>query len=213
MAVEIETPESLSDGDGVTASFPTGFTFTLDAEVRVFVRGDDGVAVPQELGVDFDLSAGDWPSNGADVVFKPGAIPAVGTKVGRRRVTRAAQEIGFGDQAAFRPGANEEAFDRLTRALQDERAKSNRALAVPIGEAGVELPPQAVRDGKLLAPVGDGLAVFDAPERAFVTDANGKLVQLPLVNVLQEIGIPFVDDGPWGEASDPLTHDDGAWNG
>lgn len=208
MAVNVETPESLSDGDGATASFATGFTFKDAADVVVHVRGADGVLAAKVNGVDYDLSgsASTWPTAGANVVFRAGRIPASGTTVLRRRVTAAAQAVPFGDQAAFRPTLNEQAFDRLTRQLQEERAKAARALSVPVGETGFELPSEAARDGKLLVPDGAALSVLDQPNRVFVTDADGKVLQLGLVNFLTDIGVAFDDYGlltpPGGEPLD-----------
>ncbi|WP_138141244.1 hypothetical protein [Brevundimonas vancanneytii] len=77
---------------------------------------------------------------------------------------------------------------------QEVQRDLNRALLFPIGERPVELPLSDRR--RETVPVFDG---------------NGDLIVMPVVRVLNEIGVTFVDDGAWGTGSDPLTYDDGAF--
>lgn len=75
--------------------------------------------------------------------------------------------------------------------LQEHRRDLNRALTSPLGERGIVLPLASERAGRMLA-----------------FDAAGGLNLVDAVQVLTTLGV-FVDDGPWGEAENPLTHDDG----
>lgn len=160
MAQEAQTPEQSSIADGVTSSFPISFTFADSAEVRVLIYGADG-AVDQVEGVDYTIS-------GATILFQPGRVPASGARVARWRSTPPDQQEPFGDQATFRPLANEAAFDKLTRLAQEGRAGLDRALQAPIGEPGPTLQPQAIRDG--------GVAVFDGAQVGSFHVAPGEVL-------------------------------------
>lgn len=211
MAVAIENPETLSDGDGVTSAFPTVWTFEDAAEVQVTVRDAEGVwSAPKVEGVDYELTGADWLLNGATVAFLPGKIPGVGTQVLRRRVTPTAQAVPFGDQASFRPGASEDAYDRLTRQMQERAAAEARAVAVPPGEPGLELAAAADRASRtVLFDAEGGLGLHTAPNTVIANDASGRAVTVPIINLLQEAGVDLIDDGSWAESSNPL--DDGGW--
>lgn len=69
-----------------------------------------------------------------------------------------------------------------------------RSLRLPPGESGADLPPQARRRHTILG-----------------FDGVGALTPVPILNVLDEIGLSFVDDGAWGQAGEPITYDDGAF--
>lgn len=204
MAQVLETPEQASVADGSTASFPISFTFAAPEEVRVAVVTAAGVRTDQALDVDYVVS-------GANVVFLSGHFPPNGARVERRRQTAVEQPVPFGDDATFRPTANEEGFDALTRMVQEERARAGRGLFVPVGETGTVLPPAAVRASR--QPVYDadgGLTQFATPSSVLANDASGRAVAMPIINLLTDAGVDFYDDGLW-IAADPITHDDGAW--
>lgn len=204
MAQVVETPEIASVADGVVASFAIPFTFTDAAEVQVWVVAADGSRSAQQADVDYVVS-------GANVVFLAGHIPAADSRVERLRRTPAAQPEAFGDDAAFRPQANEQTFDKAVRLIQEERARGDRAIRMPIGETGVILPPDALRDGKLPVFEDGGVGFLDTPERLVAIDADGKAYALPLVTALNEIGQTFFDDGLWSANGGVLTHDDGVF--
>lgn len=178
MAQDLESPEQVSVADGAVASFATIFTFEFASEVRVTVDDGDG-AVLQTEGVDYDLSAGDWLTAGANVVFRAGHVPADGAKVGRQRITRPEQPEPFGDLEAFRPVQSETAYDRLTRGAQDARAALARALSAPLGETGFELEPQATREGGVAEFRNGGLRSFRGTPGSYLgLDADGLLTGL-----------------------------------
>ena len=152
MAQVVETPEIASVADGSTASFPIPFTFIESAEVKVSVLAADGTRTDQVEDVDYVVS-------GANVVFLAGHVPAAGSRVERVRRTPAAQPEAFGDDASFRPQANEDAFDRLTRQVQEVRSGVDRALLARVGETGVAMAPLALRGGTLWVWSDDGLSL------------------------------------------------------
>lgn len=186
MAETLRTPETVSLADGATAIFATVWTFEYAAEVRVLVDGRPCVA-----GIDYDLSEGAWLSAGANVVFRTGRLPTLGQRVVRRRVTLAQQAEPFGDQETFRPVMAERALDRLARAAQDRQAEAARAIRVPVGEPGSDLPTAAVRRGRAFgfadtpeapamaiplteaAVASDLLRAEDARDRAETAAADG----------------------------------------
>ena len=150
MAQVLETPEASSIADGVTASFPIPFTFAARAEVEVTVETAAGVRTLQVLNTDYTIPDGDWLETGGNVVFISGHLPADDSYVERRRVTPAEQPVSFGDQAAFRPTANETAFDKATRQAAEAKAALDRSSMTPVGEPGLQWPRAALRRGKVL---------------------------------------------------------------
>ncbi len=152
MAQAIQTPEQVSTATGVENTFATVWTFEAAAEVRVIVEVA-GVQTVQVQGVDYDVAAGTWLTDGANCVFRAGRLPPNGARVIRQRVTPAQQVEPFGDNEKFRPLQSEKAYDRLTRQVQEERAKTARAVTLPFGEPGLTLPRVAAR--------ADGVAIFD----------------------------------------------------
>lgn len=190
MAQANENPNTVSIASGTTDVFATEWTFERVEDVRMLVDLGAGF-VEQERGVAYVVAPGDWLANGANLVFQPGYRPPAGTAVWRSRNTAPQQPAQFGDLSAFRPTQNEEALDRLTRMQQEARSDLARTLQLPPGEGGILLPGAEGRGGRLLA--------FDAAGGVNLIDA---------VAVLSTVGV-FVDDGAWGDASEPLTHDDG----
>ncbi|MFC5374730.1 hypothetical protein ACFPIF_19395 [Brevundimonas faecalis] len=95
---------------------------------------------------------------------------------------------------AVRTRTLEDDAEELQAQHQEARRDLGRALMFPLGEAPAELP-LAIRRRSTI-PVFDGA---------------GALIVVPALTVLNEIGMTLQDDGAWGAASDPLTHDDGAF--
>lgn len=203
MAQAAQTPEQASIADGATSTFPISFTFADPAEVRVSVDSGSG-PVNQQPGSDFTVS-------GASIVFLPGKTPPEGARVARRRSTPVAQPEPFGDQMAFRPLANEGAFDRLTRIAQENRALAGRGIRTPVGEPGIELAPAADREGFVPLFTDGGLGRLDEPEVVVATNAEGRAYPLAINNLLLSIGVDLIDDGEWLGGLDPETEDDGVW--
>ncbi|MBX9706859.1 MAG: hypothetical protein K2X61_02870 [Caulobacteraceae bacterium] len=158
MAQAVENPEQITVASGTTDVFATVWTFEDDSEVEVSVDAGDGYVV-KTAGVHYDVSAGDWLNDGADVVFRAGQRPAAGHKVLRRRRTPRKQEVAFGDTSRFQPTASEAAYDRQTRMIQELTAEVGRAVVVPPGAT-----PPTIEDLELAAEAG--AAVAEALETA-----------------------------------------------
>lgn len=160
MAQVAELPEAASIADGGTASFPIPFTFADRAEVEVVVvDGETGDRALQTLGVHYLIPDADWTGTGGEVVFQSGYLPADDARVERRRVTPPSQDDAFGDDAQFRPAANESAFDKQTRLVAEAKAVGDRAMTTPIGEPGLVLPLVLKRRGKVLGFDSEGRAI------------------------------------------------------
>lgn len=86
-----------------------------------------------------------------------------------------------------------DAMEAAARA-QEAARDFERSLRLPLGETGVDLPTPSGRRNTILG-----------------FDASGAPTSVPILNVLDEIGLSFVDDGAWGQAGEPITHDDGAF--
>lgn len=175
MAQVLETPEHVTIADGATATFNIPFTFEARAEIEVVVvAAATGLRTLQALDVDYSIPSADWAETGGDVVFLTGHLPADGDRVERRRVTPADQTEAFGDDATFRPVANESTFDRQTRMIQELRAQDYRSIKAPMGEAGLTLAPAASRAGLTRWDANGGLSSHAIGPGKFVAgDAEG----------------------------------------
>jgi len=190
MAQPLETPETVSVASGATDVFATVWTFEREADVQLSVE-IDGVATLQEQGVDYVVQAGDWLNDGADLVFQAGKRPPAGARVIRARVTAARQSEPLGDLESFRPLLNEKAFDRLTRMVQEERARGGRALVMPVGVSGGHVPWSADMGERFVTIGTDGAPrVVERPE-----DFDG-LNKLNRVgdNLLEDERAPLLDN-------------------
>lgn len=180
MAQLPQNPEEVSVASGETDIYPTVWTFELSDEVRVAVAANANAPfVEASAGVDYDILPGDWLSDGADIAFLPGKRPPAGALVLRQRRTRMRQDEPFGDLEAFRPLQSEQAYDRLTRMIQDARAVADRSLTAPPNEEGGELPRVHLRALKLLA--------FDAQGRPKATE-RGEQDIIDAINEVVEAG-------------------------
>ena len=113
MVQPLEIPENISTASGLTGTFAFGFTYTHPDHVQVQVTpaGEDEPILKLQ-GFDYDVS-------GSAVIFRAGRWPGVGDTVRRFRVTPLEQAVRFGDMDRYRPQANEDAFDRVIRILQE----------------------------------------------------------------------------------------------
>jgi hypothetical protein len=73
-----------------------------------------------------------------------------------RRVTPRTQPVIFTDREDFPADLYQDQQDRVVMALQEQDEELGRALRVPLGEEGVELPAAADREGKFLVGTVDG---------------------------------------------------------
>lgn len=112
MTLVVQYPRSAWTASGAPgASFPIGFSFADDAELRVTFGG-----VSQTAGSNY-LVTGDRLAGGA--VLTPNSTLASGTAVLIWRVTDKDQPANFGNIAQITPERIEASMDRLTRMIQE----------------------------------------------------------------------------------------------
>lgn len=194
MAQVNETPEIASIANGATSSFPIPFTFATAADIRVWVVSAAGVRTLQTPGVDYTVT-------GANVVFLPGHLPPANSRVERIRREAADQPEAFGDDATFRPAANEDAFDKGVRLVQEARALGARSLQTPVGETGPVLVPAANRANTLMIWDEDGidlrtdrtLIAFDADVAAAMAAANTATAAIGIVTGARDVTVAARD--------------------
>jgi hypothetical protein len=193
--VPVELPETAHIGDGATASFLIGFELPSTADLRVDVS---------RVTLDFEDG---YSVVGSSVVFA--APPAEDAPIWFRRASPIRQAKEFPTQPTMKPLAVEEALNERARVDQELGAQMTRALAVPVGEAGMTLLSAAEREGYAPMFADGGMGRFDTPQVVMATNALGQMAPLPIVQLLTEIGIGIIDDGPWGQDEDVI--DDGGW--
>jgi len=167
--------------NGVTTIFPFTFTVLSGADVTVTLRDADGVETTVSAN-DYSVTlTGDGPSAGS-VTFD--VAPAIGNTVWLYLDPAFTQETEFVDGHPFLAGAVNNANDRAALRDQVLRRDVDRALLVPIGEAGVALPTAAERADKALFfdAVGDpdpqSLNDFSAAASAQADRAEGYALTL-----------------------------------
>lgn len=178
---------------GALGPFPTGWKYADAAEVHAQL---DILGHISSLGAaDFSVTGADPLASGGTVTLSSALPPSGGWPEGSRLILRRRtprrQGVALPDTEGHKPRITERALDHAMRIAQEDQDDLGRTVRTPVGETGLDLPPASRRGGRLLA--------FD--------DAGG-LNLIDAVAVLSTVGV-FADDGAWGDAPDPLTHDDG----
>ena len=198
MTVPVQAAEAAYPGDGVSVRFgiPSGWQDAAHVFVAI-----DGVALIQ--GEDFEVDA-----EAGDAVLTSAA--ADGSRVAVWRRTPVGQPKAFPNVDTVRPRSLEDGLDVVTLRQQENRAQLERGVSVPIGDTGLSLDAAPVRAGGLYAFDNEGaFARLAEPQTVVVIDAAGNATTLPVIQVMQEIGSDFIDDGVWSPAGS-ITQD-GVW--
>lgn len=153
MSVADETPIASSVANGVTTSFPYGFTVLDEGDLVVTGLAPGATsATSYTYGVHYTLT-GVGTASGSVEFFVAPASGIVVTRFRQSSLTRSTDYQENGDLLAQTVNKD---FDRLWHAAQDLRsgaAAAANSLRVPVGETMAELPAAA---GRL-----DRLATFD----------------------------------------------------
>lgn len=193
--------------------FATGWKYGQPEDVHAWLELA-GVRQPYlTAGADFTLTGANPTVDGGTVTLSLELVPAEGWSEGDRLVlarrTVKRQALALPDAEGHKPRSTEQALDKLMRTAEEQSDHLDHAVRVPSGEPGIQLMPDALRDGRLPVFADGGIGFLDTPERLVATDAEGKAYTLPLVQALNEIGLAFEDFGPL-ESGAPLTDDYGA---
>lgn len=197
-----------------TGPFETSWGYEAAAEVQAWIVTVAGVQTLLEAVTDYTLTPGAVTlTDGGSVTLAVGTVPVGGWTSGDQvaliRATPVSQPEPLGDRAAITPSTVEATINRAVRQGQDGRRDLNRSIKVPLGEAGLSVPAEAARAGKLPVFADGALGLLDTPERLIATDGDGKAYGLPLVQALNDIGLDFLDDGLLEVGAGTLTYDDG----
>lgn len=119
MTVEIGYEPTLTDGDGVSRTFPFSFRFDSLTDIRCAVYGVDGVQRTPAFTASGDGLGG--------AVTISGTAPAAGEKVLISRETLLRQSVNY-EAGDFPSSAHERSADRLTLAAQERAAIASRTL-------------------------------------------------------------------------------------
>lgn len=184
MAQALENPETVSIASGVNATFATVWTFEAASEVRVLVD-----SIEKTQGVHYEVAAGDWLNSGGNVVFEAAHVPTAGQRVVRQRRTPLVQAEAFGDLGRFEPSKAEAAYDRLTRALQEQAKKLDRALVVEPGDN----PPSA-EDLRQAAILAEGKADLNLGNATTKPDVSGAVARPWVAKAIELISDTDFDD-------------------
>lgn len=174
--------------------WPTGFTYSAPGDVRVLLE-TSGAAATLVEGTDYVLTGTDPRQNGGDVTLLAGALPSAGWTSAHRliivRRTQRRQGLALPDAEGHKPRATERSLDHVMRIAQEDRDDLDRAIMTPFGEAGLELPPRAVRAGrtKVIGSNPDGeLTLMDG--REFKGDPGGNVMAVGLFSRLDQLTVP-----------------------
>ncbi len=124
--------EYISDADGTTTDFPYPKRFLQSDEIIVVLRDADGVDTRQHLNQHYSIAGSSWP-NGSSVSFNN--APAAGLKVVLTRMTQAKQSVDLANKQRNDAKAVELQLDRLTMAIQDRAALTDKARALAIASS------------------------------------------------------------------------------
>jgi len=151
MAVETTATSASFTGTGVSSTYAPGFYVNSSDQVVVTVDG-----VPQTLGDDYVVN-NVGASTGCDIV----GTFTLGSAIYVERVTPITQLVDTQNNETILEDVLDAEFDKLTMIAQELDGKADRAIKVPRGDIGFEVPASAARAGKMFAFGLDGFGAFD----------------------------------------------------
>jgi hypothetical protein len=124
--------------------FATGWKYADAADVRVWIE-TAGVAAPSlTAGTDYTLTGSSPLTSGGTVTLAVGVVPAGGwpadTRLILRRRTARRQGVALPDNEGHKPRATERALDKQMLIAEEDRDDLDRALVMPPGAAGGQVP-------------------------------------------------------------------------
>lgn len=147
MTVSTLTSSNAYQANGVTTVFPYTFRILVLSDLKVSTFDAEGIETPVPSG--FTVSGVGFESGGNVTFTVP---PADGLSVLVYRAVPLVQPTDYKNQGPFYGRTHEASFDRATMQVQQLAAESGRALrASKIDGPIADLPPAAVRAGKLMA--------------------------------------------------------------
>jgi hypothetical protein len=157
VTVSAQTPINSSTGNGVTTVFPYTFKILAQGDIEVTVDG-----VVQTLTTHYTVS-GVGDDAGGNITFV--TAPANLTTVVRRRNMAYVRTTDYQDQGEIPAAVLNPDQDAPVLMIQQLAEGAGRAITVPPGESGMELPSAAERALSALA--------FDADGAIFLSTSSG----------------------------------------
>jgi hypothetical protein len=130
------------EADGIVTAFPFAFRAMSASEVSVLAQ-----AGGEQVPIGASLYRVDLTAQGGTVLFFE--APAAGLVLYVVNDPDFRQNVSFSNQAAFLPSSHNEANDRAAVRDLYLRAQTQRAVRLPFGEDGIELPPRSARAGRV----------------------------------------------------------------
>ncbi len=209
MTVDVTTARVSYTGDGITTAFSIPFYFQANAHIAVWHRSsfDEQTENPPDptlksLGTDYTVTGAGNTAGGTLALATP---LLTGERLTIIRDVPLTQELDLPSSGVYDPESVENAFDKLTMAVQQLEERMDRILQVPTttsDQFSSTLGEPDGNSGKLLGvnSTGTKFDYFNYP--TVNTDA---LNNLPLSNNssdtalrwIDESGIGRVDDGFW----------------
>lgn len=181
MTTEVQTPEKVYDGDGVSVSFAAPFRF-LAGTLVVDVIAVDGTVTSLVEGVGYSVSGGETDAGGT-VTLTSGALAPAGSKLRIRRNTARKQTAEYDTNDTFPAETHEAALDRLSLITQEQDstldALQSRGLLVPDGSVAPAVDLVGLLDGDILQYTSGKLQRLPRAGFAgkfYAGDASGKMV-------------------------------------
>ena len=158
-APSIATYDLLASGVG---PFATSWVYADAADVTAALSLPAAPLVPLAQGVDYTLTATAPLLSGGSVTLSASRVPVDGWPTGarlilRRRTVRR-QATALPDTEGHKPRATERALDRQMRIAQEDADDMARALLLPVGQTGGDLPWSPGDGERLLVIREDGSA-------------------------------------------------------
>lgn len=167
-----------------TGPFPTGFKYGAAEDVHVWIELA-GVRQPDlTQGSDYTLTGATPLVDGGTVTLDASVVPAegwdeaAGDRVVIERRTYKSQALALPNSEGHKPKATEAALDKLMRTSEEAADGLSRAVTVPAGEPGFQLPNAASRQEGVAEWRDGGLQSTPLiPGQFLVADADGRLTQ------------------------------------
>jgi len=129
------TPRKEYDGNGVTVNFPITFAYEVSSDVVVLHTDATGTETTWT-----EDGAGDTGYTVSSSTVTANTAPATGTTLLLYREVPLTQTLNLRQNRRFNAETEENSFDKLTLAVQDNNEKIGRALKFPISSNYSDLP-------------------------------------------------------------------------
>lgn len=211
MTVSSLTTKNSHSGDGSTSVFPYTFKIFDEDDVTVIIRTDStGTEAPKSISSGHYTVSGVGNTNGGNVTFTSGNIPASGETVLLLRNTPLTQATDYTPNDPFPAATHEDALDKLTLISQDAQEEIGRSIKLSRANTMTSTEfsvPAATRANKVLGFDASGELTVTQELGTFKGDwaASTSYVARDLVRDTSTTNIFIVNEAHTSSGSVPLT--------